>query len=295
MKKFVILIVLALFIINFAFAQDASNENKPVSGTYNSGIFLENQTVLMYPAKTIEFVINHRFGKIGDGGSAAYGLYSPSNIRLGLNYSILNNLQVGIGATKYRNMDDLNIKYGILEQTTNGKIPVSLGCYGNVTYDDSKNYDYANFKEGHRYSYMAELMISRKFCNYFNLQIAPMYTHYNIVEYASDSISPVRKNDNFGLSVLAKLNITSTLSFFCEYDQNFTKLLKKTSTYKDPEPNFAFGIENATAAHSFQIFLTTAGDISYQRNMVYGQNSLSGKDGYKNLMIGFNITRVFYR
>ena len=121
-------------------------------------------------------------------------------------------------------------------------------------------------------------------------------THYNIVETASDSSAdPVRKNDNIGLSVLAKLNLTSTLSFFCEYDHNFTELVKETSNFKETKPNFAFGIESATAAHSFQIFLTTASDISYQRNMVYGQNSLSGKDGYKNLMIGFNITRVFYR
>ena len=60
---------------NLSYAQDSkTEENKPVSGTYNSGIFMENQTVLMYPAKTIEFVINHRFGKVSEGIKELFGI-----------------------------------------------------------------------------------------------------------------------------------------------------------------------------------------------------------------------------
>jgi hypothetical protein len=286
---------IVLFTSNFLFAQEASTEaNKPVSGTYNSGIFLENQTVLMYPAKTIEFVINHRFGKISEGAKEFFGIYSPSNIRMGINYSITNKLQVGIGTTKFNKQQDLGIKYGLFEQTTNGKIPVSVTYYGSVALDARENtansdFDYVNYKYVHRLSYFHEIMISRRFCDFFNMQVAPTYTHYNITESSSDtSAVRLRRPDNFGLSVLGKMNITPTIAFFFEYDHNFTKLYKKG--YDEVKPNISIGFENATSAHSFQLFVTTAYDITYQRNMVYNQNDFF----HSGLMLGFNITRVFY-
>jgi len=274
------------------FAQETTEPNKPVSGTYNSGIFLENQTVLMYPAKTIEFVINHRFGKISDGAKEFWGIYSPSNIRMGINYSLTNKLQIGIGATKFNKQQDLSIKYGLFEQTTNGKIPVSVTYYGSFVLDareTATSFDYVNYKYAHRFSYFHEIMISHRFCDFFNMQIAPTYTHYNITESASDtSAVRFRRPDNFGLSVLGKMNITPTIAFFFEYDHNFTKLYKKG--YDEVKPNISIGFENATSAHSFQLFVTTANDITYQRNMVYNQNDFL----HSGLMLGFNITRVFY-
>ncbi|MFZ4400576.1 MAG: DUF5777 family beta-barrel protein [Bacteroidales bacterium] len=286
-------VFIALFSTGFLFAQESTTEpNKPVSGTYNSGIFMENQTVLMYPAKTIEFVINHRFGKISEGVKELFGIYSPSNIRMGINYSITNKLQVGIGTTKFNKQQDLSIKYGILEQTTNGKIPVSITYFGSAFLDarEATNFDYENYKFAHRLSYFHEIMFSHKFCEYFNLQAAPTFAYFNVVERTNDTVAdPLRRNYNFGLSVLGKLNITPTIALFCEYDHNFTRLIKKY-TGPDPKPNISIGFENATSAHSFQLFITTAYDITYQRNMVYNQNDFL----HSGLMLGFNITRVFY-
>jgi hypothetical protein len=290
-----------LFILFFStsvlIAQETTKEpNTPVTGTYNSGIFLENQTVLMYPAKTFEIVINHRFGKISDGFKEMWGVYSPSNIRMGFNYSLRNNLQIGIGTTKFYKQQDLNIKWGLLEQTTNNKIPVSVVYFGSLFLDareTSSSFSYENYKYIHRLSYFHEILISRKFCDFFNMQIAPTYTHYNVTESASDTSSVrMRRQDQFGLSVLGKINMTPTIAFFFEYDHNFTKLYRKeTDKFKEVKPNIAIGFENATASHSFQLFVTTASDITYQRNMVYNQNDFL----HSGLMIGFNITRVFYK
>lgn len=271
----------------------AQEKNTPVIGTFNSGVFLENQTVMMYPKKTIELVINHRFGKISDGFSELFGVYSPSNIRMAVNYSVTNKFQLGFGFTKMNKQQDLSWKYSIFEQTTNNKIPVSVVYYGNVVLDarESKTaFNYDNYTYGHRLSYFHEILIARKFCDFFSLQLAPMYAHYNVTESASDSTSVrLRRHDHFGLSALAKVTITPTIAFFAEYDHNFTTLYKRN--YPEVKPNVAFGIENATASHSFQLFVTTAYDITNQRNMVYNQNDFL----HSGLMIGFNITRVFYR
>lgn len=292
--------VLISSILTFAFIAGlfnstllAQEKNTAVIGTFNSGIFLENQTVMMYPKKTIELVINHRFGKISDGFSELFGVYSPSNIRMAVNYSVTNKFQLGFGFTKMNKQQDLSWKYSIFEQTTNNKIPVSVVYYGNVVLDARETdaaFNYNNYTYGHRLSYFHEILIARKFCDFFSLQLAPMYAHYNVTESASDSTSVrLRRHDHFGLSALAKVTITPTIAFFAEYDHNFTTLYKRN--YPEVKPNLAFGIENATASHSFQLFVTTAYDITNQRNMVYNQNDFL----HSGLMIGFNITRVFYR
>ncbi len=291
-----------LFVASLTKAQDAAKpeETKPVTGVFNSGVFLENQTTVMLPKKTFEFVINHRFGKLSDKIDALYGIYSPSNIRIGINYGVCDKFQIGLGTTKSNNQQDLNYKVSIFEQSTNNKKPVSVVFFG-ATYLDARPtataFDYSNYKYTHRFSFFNELMISRKFCEKFSLQAAATYSHLNIVDqelvpWGNTTIAErIRRNDQFGLSVLAKLNITATIALVGEYDQNFSKLYKQpTDAYPEAKPNFSIGLENATAAHSFQIFISTAESITYQRNMVYNQNSFNSK----GLMLGFNITRVFY-
>lgn len=289
-----------------SFGQETKKDDKPVSNTFFSGTFLENQTYITNGKNVWEFIINHRFGKISDGSKLAWGVYSPSNIRLEVNYGIRKNLQIGIGATKNNKLADGSIKWGIFQQTKSGKKPVSLTYFGNFAYRGDPTSAFANpgFKEAHRFSYFHELLIAYKFCDYFNLQVAPMFAHYNLVEASNplvpaggDSTAvPVRSNNNFGLSVLGKLNINPTLSFLFEFDNNFTKLkIPENDTYKNPKPTIALGLEKATSAHSFQLFITTADGIVYQKNMVYNQNNFAKKDGVKSgLAIGFNITRVFY-
>jgi hypothetical protein len=291
---------------SLSFSQDTKKDDKPVSNTFNSGTFLENQTYITNGKKVVEFVINHRFGKLSDGSHMAWGVYSPSNIRLEVNYGIRNNLQIGIAATKNNKLIDGSIKWGILKQTKSGKTPVSLTYYGNFAYRGDPTSAFANpgFKESNRFSYFHELMVAYKFCDYFNLQLAPTFAHYNLVETANpivpangDSAAvPVRSNNNFGLSVLGKLNINSTLSFMFEFDNNFNKLkIPENDTYKNPKPVIALGLEKATSAHSFQLFVTTADGIVYQKNMMYNQNTFLKKGDVKSgLAIGFNITRVFY-
>jgi hypothetical protein len=304
LKGFFAFMVTVLFTTSFSIAQEttpASNAdaNTPVSGAFSGGIFLENQTTVMYPKKTMEVVINHRFGKLATDGKLNvkefFGVYSPSNIRMGINYSITNNLQIGIGTTKFNKQQDLNLKYGVCEQTTNNAFPVAVTAFASVYYDareEATSFNYANYSDAHRFSYFSEILISRKFNDFFTLQFAPTWAHYNVTESASEtSVVRLRRNDQFGISLLAKATLTPTLNVFCEFDKNLTPYYRKDAKIDEPKPNLAIGIENATAAHSFQVFITTAEAITYQHNMVYNTNDFL----HSGFMIGFNITRVFYK
>ncbi|NVO02153.1 MAG: hypothetical protein HXX09_05570 [Bacteroidetes bacterium] len=293
-KKYFLILTIILGVNFYGNSQDKNAvKETPVTNSFNSGVFMENQTYLTNYKHAWEFVVNHRFGKISDGSKMAWGIYSPSNIRVGVNYSITKDIQIGIGTTKNDKLQDGSVKWNFLHQTQSGKMPISLTYYGSLVYDarDTKSFAYSNFKESHRFSYFHELIIARKFHDKFSLQVAPIYTHYNVVESASDTMAdPVRKNDNFGISALGRLSLSSTLSLMVEYDQNFTKLVKETSKFKNPKPVISIGFEKATTSeHSFQLFLSSGEAIAYQKNMVYNQNNFWNG----NFVIGFNITRVF--
>jgi hypothetical protein len=221
-------------------------------------------------------------------------------------------LQVGIAATKDLLTNEANIKYSIHRQSTNGKMPVSVTYYGAIYLDSRPTAQIDNpnntFYGVDRLSFINELLISRKFGSAFNLQVAPVYAHYNLVQISNPEVQqdstgavpegiPVRKNGNFGISVLARIHVYHAISLMAEFDKNFTKILvDENDEFKNPKPNIALGLEfSSSTAHSFQLFVTNTKAISYQRNMVFGGAPIS-KDGSTKggLMLGFNITRVFY-
>ena len=91
-------------------------ENKPVKNTFESTILIENQTVMLPVKGTFQFDMQHRFGTIQNGFDDLFGLYAPSNIRMGVYYTPVNKLSVGFGFTKANNLLDFSAKYGLLSQ-----------------------------------------------------------------------------------------------------------------------------------------------------------------------------------
>src|SRR5678810_1125686 len=123
-----VLLVLGLAITpGVSYAQDDSTATsevvlkptkvKPVKNTFPGIWIIDNQTVMVPTKHTLEMDIMHRFGTIDKGYKDFWGFFAPSNIRLGVNYSPINNLNLGIGITKSSMMVDLNAKYAIIKQT----------------------------------------------------------------------------------------------------------------------------------------------------------------------------------
>lgn len=70
-------------------------ESKPVKNTFSSIFIIDNQTVMVPFKGTFEFDIQHRFGLVENGFEDFWGLYAPSNIRLGFGYVPVKKLMVG--------------------------------------------------------------------------------------------------------------------------------------------------------------------------------------------------------
>ncbi|NOR73595.1 MAG: hypothetical protein GQ525_00395, partial [Draconibacterium sp.] len=104
MKKYIYILILSVFVCN-TFAQDIDTEikpkDKPVRSPFESGLLIDNQTSVIPVKNTLEFVIQHKFGTMENGFSDLFGIYSPgANIRLGLNFVPIKNVQIGTGVTK---------------------------------------------------------------------------------------------------------------------------------------------------------------------------------------------------
>lgn len=279
MKK-TIALLLGLFLLIPVFCQD-EEEDKPERAAFETAILIDNQTVVTPFKGGIEFEIHHRFGKMNNGISDIFGIYAPSNIRLGLNYGVTETIMVGFGTTKDYKLQDLQWKYTFLRQTRSGKIPVTLSYYGNAVLDARSKDNFGpedQFKEMHRLSYLTQLIIARRFSFRYSAQVAPTFIYYNAVPTGM-------KNANFGIHAGGRAKVLGGASIIAEYDQ----LLTEQGEGFDPKPNLAFGVEIGTATHCFQIFAANYSQIIGQRNFLYNVNDLSEGD----FLLGFNITVRF--
>ncbi len=301
MKKISILFALFLFAGFTAFSQTdtaavkkvnnnkslvgyfAFNDSKPERIPYASGYLIDNMTNVIAPAKSLEFVIQHRFGTMENGISDLYGIFGAANTRLGLNYTVTDWLQVGFGSTKNYKLQDFSLKMNILQQSRDKKVPLSITYYGNMAIDarDEKNFG-VDYKFINRMTYFNELLLTRKFTNWFTFSFGGSFTHFN-------SVDSLMEHDKIALHFLGRFKISEQSSIMINYDQPLKiQSIAEWSDFTDPPmPNLGIGWEIATLTHAFQIFVGTSTFMVPQYNVMMNQNDWTEGE----LFIGFNITR----
>jgi Membrane bound beta barrel domain (DUF5777) len=257
---------------------------KPVKNTFGSVWLMDNQTVMVPVKGTLEMDIQHRFGTVDKGIKDLYGLFAPSNIRLGLAYAPIDRLNVGAGITKERMQIDISGKYALLRQTP-GKMPVSVSVFANMVMDARNK---SNFRFGvHRFSYFSQLLVARKVTEKFSAQVAPSLSWFNNIEGYVDSKGEIQNkmnNYHLAIAVLGRYKITEKSAVIVGYDQPMTQ-----HPTNNPRPNISFGFETTTSSHAFQVFAGNYYGIVPQSNNMFNQNDYKASQ----FVIGFNITRLW--
>lgn len=277
-KKFSLTFLALCLIILTAYAQeviDEKEDHRAIRPPFESTWLIDQQTTVVSPAKTLQFDIQHRFGTVENGFEDLFGLFAPSNIRLAMTYTILENLSVGFGTTKDQRLQDFNLKYAVIKQTRSNKTPVSVTYFGNTTLD-SRNGDFF-YNTSDRYSFFHQVIISRKFTKDLSVQVAPSLSHFNLQESTMN-------NDHIAISSGLRYKISPQSSIIANYDQPITK-----HDSGNPHPNISFGFEVSTSSHSFQIFAGNYKALVPQYNHVFNSNDFEDGD----FLIGFNITRLW--
>ncbi len=288
MKKITYLLVLLMAGLSLnLFAQDEGEKQKdqPIRPPFESGYILDNQTTNVPIKGTLEMIIHHRFGTIENGSSDLWGVYAPANIRLGMNYSITDNIQLGLGTTKFKKMQDLQYKWSILKQTRRNTIPVSVTLFGNVAVDAREESVFGlDYTFAHRVSYFNQLIISRKINEMFSIQIAPSFTHYNMTD-------TLIEHDKVAISLSGRAKISPQTSIVFNWDQPLH--IQGLQEYKEltnkPLPNIGLGIEIATSTHAFHIFIASSQKIMPQETIMFNQYDFFDR----GILVGFNMTRLW--
>ena len=305
MKKNIIFLLLFSLISLGSFAQQEAKEaaggkekDYPGSAVFESGYLIDAQTTVIPDAKTLEFVIQHKFGTIANGRTDLWGVYAAgANIRLGLNYVLAKNFQVGAGIIKKAMTTDFDAKWTLFQQTKKNTVPFSVTLYGNFAIDGRNLSAFESglvmpqayklplhYRLNDRLSYFSELIVSRKFTTWLSLQGAVSFSHYNAVGVAYD-------HDKVGVHCTGRIKVSPQGSIIFNYDEplKIKDISEQFVWTNHPKPNVAFGYEISTGTHAFQIYMASTGSILPQDNIMWNQND------YKNngFAIGFTMTRLW--
>jgi hypothetical protein len=228
-----------------------------------------------------------------------YGLDNISDIRIGFDFGITKDLTVGFGRSKAAELLDGYLKYRFMTQTTDNHIPFSAALYCDMSYTpQSASIFYSGVTSGdstfkqndvHRITYVAQLLLARRFGSRFSIELLPTYCHRNFVIANINADNDASEtNDLFSLGGGFRFKFTKRIAFICDYFYTFDKF--RTNNTANPFYNaLAVGFEIETGGHVFHMTFTNATGI-VENNFIPNTTDSWAKGGYK---FGFNISRVF--
>ena len=224
----------------------------------------------------LDLKIMHRFGPLNQGAYELFGL-DQATMRIGLDYGVLDRLTVGVGRSTYQKQFDGFAKYKLLRQQT-GKysIPISISYVGTLIYRSLKSTAGFPENESDRFSFAHQILIARKFSDYFSLQLTPTLIHYNIVPASNIP------NDLMSLGIGFRQRLSRRVNLTGEYFYRINKL----PGYQDA---LSIGFDIETGGHVFQLHFTNSTGMA-ERTFI-NETSGSWKNG--DVRFGFNIARVF--
>ncbi len=283
MKKIFIPFIALVLANVMVFAQEETTVDKPVVEPFGSGYLIDNQTTLVPYPKTLEFVIQHKFGTLENGKSDVWGIYNSANVRLALNFVVMKNVQVGYGLTRTDMVHDFSAKWTFIEQTRKNSVPLSVAFYGNLGLSGNPEDTYGvDYEFSNRLSMFGQLIASRKFTDRLSLQVSASFSHFNQTDTSKFDY------DRIGLHLNGRFKVTEGGSVIFNYDQPLKALQLTNHEDVKLHPNVALGYEIATVSHAFQFYLGYSKQLMPQYVMVRETKDFD----FNQFNFGFVITRL---
>lgn len=284
--------------------EDPKNEPaKKVYATFKTTKIVNAQNIETVKKRNIDFRVTHRFGNIYNSSSpnalneaahSAFGLDNSTDIRTSFDYGITDELTIGIGRSKYREMNDATIKWRFLTQREDNKMPVSVCFYGNIGYTSMTTDNlYAGTirpktNEAHRVQYASQLLIARKFNSWLSLQIMPTYIHRNFIKQQLNTNNGKEdQNALLSLGIGGRLKMSKRMALVVDYFYNFSEY--QTNNPNDYYNPLGVGLEIETGGHVFHINYTNGAAILESSLLTSTQDTWTKGQ----IKLGFNISRWF--
>ncbi|MEO1053928.1 MAG: DUF5777 family beta-barrel protein [Bacteroidota bacterium] len=289
MTKTLLTVALAL-LSTLAFAQEDlmklldEEEAKKGKTEYISSTFKGTRVILGHSTKTrkkkeLEFLISHRFGRLNSGAHEFFGL-DDAFIRLGLEYGVTDDLNIGLGRSSFDKTFDGFIKYKLLKQSKGARnMPVSVAGFTSLAVRSSpRQEDDPSFDFDDRLTYSYQLIIARKFNPNLSLQVAPIFVRRNRV------LNRLDERGIFAIGFAGRQKLTKSLAFNVEYYYQ-VNAVEAVGTHN----SLAIGLDIETGGHVFQLHFTNS-TMTVERAFV-----AETFDDFFNgdIHFGFNISRTF--
>lgn len=269
-------------LLNELEAQD-SNQTGYVSATFKGTRIQNLASVEIMGKNTLEFRIAHRFGDMlteTAKGQTLFGMDGPVALDLSFDYSLSNRFSIGISRTNIQKIVAGNVKYKVLRQSIDNKMPVTLTYLGKMNASHERNIDrrYDDFLN--RMSFVNQLIVARKFNSSVSLQLNLIHVHRNLVAFRAD------QNSMFALGAGGRYKLSKRVAITAEYVYRPGEYAVNQDIFKD---HLGIGVDIETGGHVFQLFVMNS--FSTNEAQFVPANDRSWADGA--LRFGFNVSRAF--
>jgi hypothetical protein len=273
---------------------DSSTYKRPVGAAFKTIKIINLQTAELLGKQLMDVRITHRFGAIGTStnGKSSYhniwGFDESSDIRIGFDFGITDNLNVGFARSKNHENWELSGKYRFLRQRRNNSIPFTAALFANMTFstkDDPRLiFDNPSSSEefSRRFAYSSQLVLQRKFSKRISLELVPGMVYHNFVESYEDNLA-------LSCGLGGKIRITNSMSVIGDYVFNLGDVRGIGNKYGFYNP-LGLGVEFETGGHVFSLMFTNASVITETEYITDTVDTWS-KGGMR---FSFTISRAFH-
>lgn len=269
--------LLLLILLGFAsgplqaqLARERVVADRPVENTFFSQKMALLQTTESISKQEMLFSIMHVFGPVDAGIQEFWGLDTYANIRLGLEYGFTDDVSIGIGRSKLDKSVEVRTKVRLMRQMESGSVPVSVAIIANTAIDTRELAYDPTF--GDRLSFMGSVLAARKFNDRFSAQLAPTFTHFNLVRADQE-------NTAISVGLVTRYRYEPNRAIGLEATPVLMGANSGTFTH------WAVNYEMETGGHVFQLFLSVGDGLSEQYAITRSYS--------KPLRFGFNVNRIF--
>jgi hypothetical protein len=270
MKKIAVSILSLLLF----FGTNAQEEEKPVKNTFMGTRFINLHSANVAQKNELQMLIQHRFGDISGGFYDFFGL-DYASMRLGFEYGITKNFNIGVGRSSYMKTFDSFLKYRFLTQSST--MPLTLTATVAGSFPTIKNVipdEYSDFSE--KASGDIQLHLARSFKN-FAVQVSPGYIGTGYIPGENNSYS------FFTTAFGGAVKLAKKVTFNIEYLYRFEDEIKNTNP-------LSASVDIGTSGHLFQIMISNVQQM-YDQGII--TNPLGGDWTEGQLFLGFNLIRSF--
>lgn len=259
--------------------EDTIPKKQVVKNAFKSTRVINGHSIEFLAPATMDFRILHRFGLMNQGAKNLFGL-DQASMRLGFDFGILKNLQVGIGRSTYRKELDGYIKFApIIQSTGPNAFPATIALVTGITLTTMDYQDpTVNYKFSSRIAYYFQTIIGRKFNEKLSLQLTPTIVHNNLVPLAA------QPNDVYSMGFGGRLKMSKRTAFTWDYFYLFNG--KIDGINYNP---LSIGVDIETGGHVFQLHLSNAVGMNERAFITETTSSWENFD----IRMGFNLSRIF--